>query len=160
LLRRRSADVWNQNEKRTFSEIVKERLRSSAQGLQDALRAKVAQKGQKSLIVLYFDEAHELHGSSEGGSSFKTDTQLSALCATLDLLKQQDMFSIFISTNPSLSRFAPPVRERDYTRVPALFQPPITELPSGKPGFVVIPSVCTVADVKRARFMANLGRAL
>jgi hypothetical protein len=160
LLRGRSADVTVQNGNRTFATIVEERLYSSGQLLQDVVRAKVAQKGQKSLIVLYFDEAHELHGPPERGSSLKTDTQLSALCATLDLLKHQDIFSIFISTNPSLSRFAPPFRGRDYTHVPALFQPPITELPSGKPGFVVIPSAFTVEDVKRARMMAYLGRAL
>jgi hypothetical protein len=160
-----NADVSNQDEKSDIGVIIEQRVRSSARGLQDALREKIKRGAEMSLIVLYFDEAHELHGPPAENTRSRPDTRFDALCWVLDLLKYQDMFSIFLSTNSSLSSFAPTRREYPSDRffneaVHVTLQPPITELPFGNPNWKVTPSDYTVDDVKRPEFMAQLGRAL
>jgi hypothetical protein len=116
---------------------------------------------QGPLVVLYFDEAHELHETSKDGTS-PVDSQYARLCWTLDLLTRENMFSVFLSTNSNLSHFAPTLEDHPSkrNRSDIMLQPPFTEMPFGMPEYSVNPSELRLEVMKSEQFMAKLGRPL
>jgi hypothetical protein len=116
-------------------------------------------------ILLYFDEAHCLSHvtvhEDPGGRSY-----YDALCSTLTLLLNCQLFAIMLSTNSNLSRFSPTQRAHHSARVHKekdTLQAPYTELlfdclEAGHP--FIHPGEMKLAQVAEVGFMVKFGRPL
>ncbi|KAH7911645.1 hypothetical protein BJ138DRAFT_1125863 [Hygrophoropsis aurantiaca] len=127
--------------------------------------ARIAPKAcpQDVSVVLYFDEAHELaRAKVDRCSDGKTMYDVLCACLNEDFFNDS-IFTLFLSTDPSIDRFEPPRPYRSslvWTR-PVRLQVPITESPFDcSPDFPIKPGTLTLADLSRIEFMAMFGRPL
>ncbi|KAH7911650.1 hypothetical protein BJ138DRAFT_1100885 [Hygrophoropsis aurantiaca] len=128
--------------------------------------ARVAQNAhpQEVRIVLSFDEAHELTKATVKRSSEEDSTIYDVLCECLHDFSDNPIFTLFLSTDPSIDRLEPPrpyySSARTYRR-PVTLQVPVTETPFDCcPAFPIAPEKLTLADVRTLEFMAMFGRPL
>jgi hypothetical protein len=141
-------------------------MSDAAEGLQQNICANIRNidVNHPQLVLLYFDEAHDLHDDfkPEAQGDVSVHTRFTMLCYVLDLLREQDMFCVFLSTNPSISRLVPTIDRRPSHPNAATIrlQAPFTELPFGMPNFEVDPKSVTLAEMKMVSFMSKLGRPL
>ena len=123
------------------------------------LGKKVIEHSDDPLIVIYFDESHTLFKRPLQDGSFRCQ----ALCLALDYLSESPIFSLFLSTNSSLSRYAPSkddafsawISEADEV------QPPFTELPFDcHPKFPISQGQYTLETSGELGFLCRFGRPL
>ncbi len=115
------------------------------------------------LLVLSFDETHVMVDDKFTGD---IRTGYHALCGALSELYQLDIFSIFLSTNSSLSKYSPKksahwsLRVRDGPMDPV--QVPFVELgfDQWKERFIAEEGRHTLEDVCEVSFMVRFGRFL
>lgn len=118
-------------------------------------------------MVLYSDESHGLHERFSGASQDDGRTLYQEFTWALDLLKAQNIFSVFLSTNSDLIHFAPSRVYWPSLRIHEMdaFQTPFTELPfdchpSISGGNAIRSGTVTLAEVSTIGFMCMFGRAL
>lgn len=113
-------------------------------------------------LVLYLDESQHMTippSDNDGRSQYHT------FCASLNSLVSLNIFTIFLSTNSNLSRYAPSARIHPSLRVREEtfdgIQAPYTELPFDLyKGPIVVEEGSTLAEVCTPEFMARFGRPL
>ena len=112
-------------------------------------------------VMLYFDEAHEFYHLIPNDKDGKT--LYDGLWSSLDRFGSSSVFTIFLSTQSSLTLLAPsaaaarPARQQDTKKLNA----PITETPFDcHPTFPLHPGKFTLEDLGDLRFLARFGRPL
>ncbi|KAI6031017.1 hypothetical protein EDC04DRAFT_3065254 [Pisolithus marmoratus] len=113
-------------------------------------------------IILYFDEAHELCGEVPGTSQPRK-TLYDIVWSSLDHFQDSAVFTIFLSTQSSISLLAPSAnaarssRQQNTKMLPA----PITELPFDcHPMFPLQAGQFKLEDLGQLSFLARFGRPL
>ncbi|KAH7890628.1 hypothetical protein F5I97DRAFT_59418 [Phlebopus sp. FC_14] len=112
-------------------------------------------------VILYFDEAHELKHVIKGNPEGKT--LYDALWSILGLFDDDAIFTLFLSTQSSLTLLAPAAEHARSSRQqkPHDVQPPITEMPFDcHPCFPLRPGQFKLEDLKELPFLARFGRPL
>ncbi|KAH7890620.1 hypothetical protein F5I97DRAFT_1923094 [Phlebopus sp. FC_14] len=112
-------------------------------------------------VILYFDEAHELKHVIKGNPDEKT--LYDALWSILGLFDYDAIFTLFLSTQSSLTLLAPAAEHARSSRQqkPHDVQPPITEMPFDcHPCFPLRPGQFKLEDLKELPFLARFGRPL
>jgi hypothetical protein len=115
------------------------------------------------LIILYFDEAHGLHDLYNANTeASRNPTRYSALCWVLDLLRESNFFSLFLSTNSNLAHFAPKLDDYPSSRKTddLHLQAPFTEMSLAKKDNEVYREELKVEKLMDLCFMADMGRPL
>ena len=112
-------------------------------------------------VMLYFDEAHELGKSPVvvGGRKTRYDIMWS----TLFHFNTPSVFTVFLSTQSSMSLLAPSAKTARSSRQhrKELLQAPITETPFDcHPSFPLRRGQYGLADLKDLAFLARFGRPL
>lgn len=114
--------------------------------------------------MIYFDEAHTLTNYPTDPKDLNGKDLYDCLLSCLVHFIDQSLFTIFLSTNSSLSNLAPPSRDAKSARARDAsknLQAPITETPFDcYPGFLVQPDTLSWRDVSTIQFMAKFGRPL
>jgi hypothetical protein len=138
----------------TIHRVAKNMVAESAKQLQ----ARVAAITGDPLIIMYFDESHTLFKHPLRDKA----TRYAALCLALDHLSTTQIFSIFLSTDSSLSRYVPhadifSVRLSGVNKL----QSPFTELPFDcHPGFPISQGQYTLQKSGVLGFLCRFGRPL
>jgi hypothetical protein len=136
-------------------------VREAAQSLCDTIESKLSstEADSPTRLVMYFDEARVLTSREVGDCSM-----YHTLCQVMNEWQTQRIFTLFLSTNSRLSRFAPPGRLHPSDRVVARHTPqnPFTEmpfdcLPGGKCLFT---RGITLEDVSTIEYVVKFGRPL
>ncbi|KAH9949216.1 hypothetical protein B0H21DRAFT_820225 [Amylocystis lapponica] len=116
-------------------------------------------------LILYFDEAHIL--TTKPAPPNPDEKKLyDVLCSTLEELRRHSIaaFALFLSTNSSLSRFAPIPTQAASGRARTTakdLQAPITEIPFDcSRNFPINWATLTYAEICTVDFMAQFGRPL
>jgi len=113
-------------------------------------------------LIIYFDEAHPLTKVVPKNDDEKTLYDF--LCSCLNQFLTFPMFSIFLSTNSSLAKFAAPPALARSARIrggKAVIHAPITETPFDCSGDLVVkPGELSIKDISTIPFMAQFGRPL
>ena len=114
---------------------------------------------------MYFDEAHMLTTDvSKANVLWQGKDLYDCLLSHLNHFVEYPVFSIFLSTNSSLSDLAPPTREAKSSRARNALdhvQAPITETPFDcSPTLYVVPNTLKWQDVCKIEFMAQFGRPM
>jgi len=139
----------------TIWKAARDTVTKSAQQLQ----TRVEEISGKPLIVMYFDESHTLFANPLGDGS----TRYAALCLALDHLSATTIFSLFLSTDSKLSRYAPPQNEVFSARLSEAnkLQPPFTELSFDcHPSFPISQGQYTLGTSGELGFLCRFGRPL
>jgi hypothetical protein len=116
---------------------------------------------RKVELVLYLDESQKMTETTEDGIRSPYHT----FCSSLNSIIPLNIFTIFLSTNSNLSRYAPSSRVHPSLRVREKnlvgIQAPFTELPFDLyKGPIVVEDKSTLEDVCTPAFMARFGRPL
>ena len=112
-------------------------------------------------LVIYFDEAHPLTKTKPSNDDEKTLYDF--LCSCLNRFLAYPVFTIFLSTNSSLAKFASPRALAKSARIRgglAVTHAPITETPFDCDDLVVRPGELKMEDISKISFMARFGRPL
>jgi hypothetical protein len=129
---------------------------------------------RKIRLFMYFDEAHCLHNptlthafaNSIKPLVYEKRTAYDAFTRALDELRTLNIFSLFLSTSSSLSKFAPTKKQFQSSRSSEKdhdLQPPITELPfdlCSESAPLATENKHTLDEICTTRFMARFGRPL
>lgn len=119
-----------------------------------------------ALVVLYFDESHDLHAILDTGDTGPyPQTRYTTLCWALDLVSSiNGLFTLFLSTSSHLRNYAPQlkfhssarVHDADTTNIPA----PYTELPFDCLLGRIYPAQLTLGQTSDIQFLCKFGRPL
>jgi hypothetical protein len=114
-------------------------------------------------MVLYFDECHTLFNDNKPPSK----SCYAALCLALTYFTeshskdQHTIFGLFLSTNNSISRLAPPPDMAFSARAADNMLPPFTELPFDcHPSFPIKQYTITLKQSESTEFLSRFGRPL
>jgi len=141
-----------------FDEVHKEAQKLATESA-ERLQATIKSISKTGRIIMYFDESHTLfHLPLRDRSS-----RYAALCRALDNMSKTKIFSLFLSTNSNLSRYAPPRDQAFSSRTSGAdgLRAPFTELPFDcHPDFPISQGQYTLATSGKLSFLSQFGRPL
>lgn len=125
----------------------------------DSLVAKQSESGLDVRVLMYFDEAHALSTNRfrEAGAE---RSLYNALCTALEDITSPEVqvFSIMLSTNPSLSRFSPGHQDNQNDQQPSWTETIFDGVGSGGP--IIRADQYSLAEIAKVEFMVKFGRPL
>ena len=135
-------------------------MQERASSLCDAIKNKTnSSHAQYTRLVLYFDEVHVLTNDNLADDR----TIYHALCREMSQWNRHPIFTVFLSTNSNLPKFAPPgyLHPSDRVNIRDSPQAPITELPFDCfPDEKPFKTNMTLSDVSEIEYMVKFGRPL
>ncbi|KAI6041207.1 hypothetical protein EDC04DRAFT_1332225 [Pisolithus marmoratus] len=117
-------------------------------------------------VLLYFDEAHELGPAipdDKQPTNNKKKTLYDVLCSSLTHFQGSPIFTLFLSTQPSMTLPAPSAETVGLARQQSMkiCQTPLTELPFDcHPTFPLRPGTLKLEQLGELPFLARFGRPL
>jgi hypothetical protein len=151
------------NSPKPLSDEACEAAKAAATSLRQLIHKKSGELTSKmdSIIILYFDESHELYGIK----TLDTDSPSNyyqALLTAIDVLRSSNIVALFLSTHSHLGGFAPPIRYVLSGRAqPEALQRPFTWLLFDcHPDFPLDGDKLILKDLSTPKFMCKFGRPL
>ena len=140
---------------------------AAAESAREALRRLIEElsryPGSQAIkLIIYFDNIHLLTDLMLRNDDEKTFYDL--LCSCLNRFLAFQLFTIFLSTNPSLLKFYDPQAFAGSARIrggPFITHAPITETPFDcEPELLIEPKTLSIKEISTISFMARFGRPL
>jgi hypothetical protein len=141
----------------------------AAKALIDTINRYTKEDGSKENVrpvrlLIYIDESHEMTTSAQTLDKDRNAYQI--LCSSLNVLKNLDLFFVFLSTNSKLSDYSPSNRvfwsSRGRNAALTHVQTPYTELPFDvwKEPHIVSEGAHTMDEICSVEFIVRFGRPL
>jgi hypothetical protein len=152
-----------QNSPKSLSDEACEAAKGAATSLRQLIRKKSGELTNKtdSIIILYFDESHELYGMKTSDTDSPSNYH-QALLTAMDILRSSNIVALFLSAHSHLAGFARPIRYVPSGRAqPEVFQRPFTWLLFDcHPDFPLDGDKLILKDLSTPKFMCKFGRPL